>query len=207
MADGGARCTGAILVGGAAARFGGTPKGLERVGGRRVLDRVHDALRQVSDEVALVGAGAASRWLRDVAVLGDAEAGAGPLGGLVAALRHGGGDVLLVAWDMPFLSPTLLGELRRVGERSRATAVVPESDASGRLEPLCAWYGRDCAAAAAEALAAGTFRMTALLERVGAHRLPHARVLDFGDPQRLFHDVDTPDDLALAERLATPPIA
>ena len=37
------RCTGAILAGGRAVRMGGKPKGLELVGGRRILDRVADA--------------------------------------------------------------------------------------------------------------------------------------------------------------------
>jgi molybdopterin-guanine dinucleotide biosynthesis protein A len=41
---------GAILAGGAGSRFGGMPKGLERVGGVRVIDRVATALRSVASE-------------------------------------------------------------------------------------------------------------------------------------------------------------
>ncbi|NUS97800.1 MAG: NTP transferase domain-containing protein, partial [Gemmatimonadaceae bacterium] len=37
--------TGAILAGGRASRLGGRAKGLEVVSGRRMVDRVHDALR------------------------------------------------------------------------------------------------------------------------------------------------------------------
>ena len=44
-------CTGVILAGGAASRFGGLPKGLERVDGRRIIDRVASALREGSDDL------------------------------------------------------------------------------------------------------------------------------------------------------------
>ena len=48
------RCTGVILAGGGATRYGGRPKGLERVGGRRIIDRVADVLRETTDELLLV---------------------------------------------------------------------------------------------------------------------------------------------------------
>ena len=43
----GAHCTGAILAGGLGTRLGGARKGLLTVGGRRILDRVAEALGAV----------------------------------------------------------------------------------------------------------------------------------------------------------------
>ena len=86
-------------------------------------------------------------------------------------------------------------------------ALVPESDAAGGLEPLCAYYSSACAPVAAELLAGGRRSMTGLLHAVGAAHLPLARVLDFGDPARIFFNVNTPADRDAAERLALPSLA
>lgn len=205
MNDGGIACVGAVLAGGRASRFDGRPKGLEVVGGRRILDRAAGAVRQVSDALVLCGsAPEIAGWLPGATVLPDAAEGAGPLAGLLSALRHADSAVLLVGWDMPFLSAALLGELRRDAERSGAPALAPESDADGRVEPLCAYYSAECAPVAAELLACGQRSMTGLLEVVGAVHLPLARVLDFGDPARIFFNVNTPADHEAAERWVLP---
>jgi molybdopterin-guanine dinucleotide biosynthesis protein A len=196
-------CTGVVLAGGRARRLDGRAKGLEHVGGRRIVDRVAHALRQVSDDLLLAATDpAAAGWLPDARVVRDVVPDAGPLGGLHAALRTIEGGALVVAWDMPFVPASLLGELRAEGERTGAAAVVPERDAEGRVEPLCAWYAERCAADAEAALAAGERAMGAFVARVGARRLPHSRVVDWGDPDRLFLNVNTADALAWADALA-----
>lgn len=203
----GVGCTGVILVGGLASRYGGEAKGLARVGGRRIVDRVAAALRQVTDDLVVAGTppghpGAhAGPLVAGARQLPDAAPGAGPLVALAGVLAAVAAPTLVVAWDMPFVSPSLLGELRRVGEARAAAAVVPESDAAGRVEPLCAYYAPAAAAAAAALVAAGERRMGALLDAVRAERLPLGRVLDFGEPRRVFLNVNTPGDRDAAERL------
>lgn len=212
-------CTGVILAGGGATRFGGAPKGLERVGGRRIIDRVAAALQQVTDDLLLIAnADDAATWLPHVRTARDVRAGAGALGGLHAALTHAAAPILLVAWDMPFVSPALLGELRRLGEVSDAPdamimsseiafpvaptdAVLPESDGSRRgVEPLCAWYHPRCLPAIERTLDAGDLRVVGFHSEVRVTRVPVSRVRDFGDPARLFSNVNSPDDLLVAER-------
>ncbi len=202
-------CTGAILAGGAASRFGGRPKGLALVGGRRIVQRVAGALAQVSDALVVVSnADDAAGWLPGTPVVRDRVRGAGPLGGLHAALSLGAAGVLVVAWDMPFVPASLLGELRRLGERGAGTvdAVVPEGTAEGAPEPLCAYYAQGCLAAADAALAAGEYRLGAFLDRLRVRRLPYARALDWGDPRQLFLNVNTPGALLEANRLACPDV-
>ena len=98
------RCTGAILAGGRAVRMGGKPKGLELVGGRRILDRVADALRGATDAVILVANDpGADQWLPGVRVVPDLRPGHGPASGVHAALMATGTDVLVLAWDAPFV--------------------------------------------------------------------------------------------------------
>lgn len=206
--DGSAHCTGVILAGGGATRYGGLPKGLERVGGERIIDRVAKALRAVTDDLLLIandpGAG---DWLPGVRVAADARPGEGALGGLHAALTHADGDIVLVAWDMPFVSASLLGTLRARGEghgsHDEADAVLPESDGSRRgVEPLCAWYSARCLPAVTAALDAGDRRVIAFHDAVRTVRLGIDDVRAFGDPARLFANVNSPGELAAAEAIA-----
>lgn len=203
-------CTGVILAGGAASRFGGLPKGLERVDGRRIVDRVAQALREVTDDLLLIAnVPEAADWLAGVRTASDVRAGFGALGGLHAALTHAETDIVLVAWDMPFVSAALLGELRRIGEGGKDEShhalsfieapdvVIPESDGSRRgVEPMCAWYSQRCLGAVERTLDAGDLRVIGFHDQVRVQRLLLARVEDFGVPARLFSNVNTPDDLA-----------
>ena len=195
-----ARPVGVVLAGGLATRYGGHRKGLERVGGERIIDRVAGALRAVCDELLLVANDdSADGWLPGVRRVSDLLVGQGSLGGIHAALAQAGGPVLVVAWDMPFVPASLLAELLAAGMSGGADAVVPESDSKRGLEPLCAFYGAACLPAIEGRLAAGDRRVVAFYEDVRVSRLDAERVARHGDPSRIFMNVNTPDDLDLAE--------
>lgn len=191
-------CTGVILAGGAASRYGGLPKGLERVDDRRIIDRVADALLEVTDDLLLVANDpAASQWLPGARVQHDLVPNAGGLGGIHAALHHARAPVLIVAWDMPFVPSGLLRRLRELGES--ADVAVPESGSRRGVEPLCAFYAPSCLPAIEQSLAEGDRRVIGFHASVRVARLPASDVAAFGDPELLFMNVNTPDDLARAE--------
>jgi molybdopterin-guanine dinucleotide biosynthesis protein A len=173
------------------------------VGGERVIDRVSRALRETTDDLLLVANDpAADAWLPGVRRTADLLRDRGPLGGIHAALALRASVILVVAWDMPFVAPALLVELRRRG-RAGHVAVVPES-ADGRLEPACALYAPACQRPLESWLESGRSGATAFLTQCpGVHRMPVAEVARFGDPSRLFFSVDTPAALERAETLAT----
>ncbi len=198
-----ATCTGVILAGGQASRYGGRPKGLERVQGARVIDRVADVLRVKTDSLLLIAndPGAAD-WLPGVRVASDVRPGIGSLGGIHAALVHAGTAVIVVAWDMPFVPPALIAELRTRG--AHADVVAPESGSSRRgLEPLCAFYSQACIAPIERSIDADDRRVIGFFDQVRVARVPAEEVRRFGDPERLFMNVNTPDELALAEQYAS----
>ena len=192
--------TGVILAGGGATRFGGAPKGVALVGGIRIIDRVADALRAVCDDLLVIAnTPYAASWLPGVRVASDLLPHCGSLGGLHAALAHAGGPVLVVAWDMPFVPAALLGALRARG-LAGAPAVVPASDSGP--EPLCAYYAPECRVVAERLLTGGERRARALAAAVGAEVLPIADVTRYGDPARIFRNVNTPYDLSAAQQVA-----
>ncbi|HJU74345.1 MAG TPA: molybdenum cofactor guanylyltransferase [Gemmatimonadaceae bacterium] len=190
-------CTGVILAGGRATRYGGLPKGLEKVGGQRILDRVAATLREATDELLLVAnADDADSWIPDVRRRRDVIADAGSLGGIHAALAHAGTAVIVVAWDMPFVPPPLLRRLRQIG--ATHDAVVPESESKRGAEPLCAFYSQACLAPIERRLEAGDRRVVSFFEDVHVARVSFDEVQQFGDPAIMFMNVNSPDELALA---------
>lgn len=194
-------CTGVVLAGGASSRFGGAPKGLHPVAGRRVLDRVLDALRAVTDAQLIVANDPTARdWAPGVRVARDVLPARGSLVGIHAALVHAASPVLVVAWDMPFVTPALLDALRRRGE-NEAAAVVPSGPHG--VEPCCAYYVPACIPVAERQVAAGELRLSAFLAALPAVvRLEGAELAAAGDPASMFLNVNDAADLAAAERLA-----
>ena len=128
--------------------------------------------------------------------------GIGSLGGIHAALVHAATAVIVVAWDMPFVPEGLLAELRARGED--ADVVAPESGSSRRgLEPLCAYYSPACIAPIERSIDADDRRVIGFFDQVRVVRLPAEDVQRYGDPERLFMNVNTPGELALAEHYAS----
>lgn len=190
---------GAVLAGGAARRYGGRPKGLLEVGGRRILDRVVDAVARVTGVPPLLVANAADApsWRPDLATIPDARPGCGSLGGIFTAVAAAPGPVLCVAWDMPFVPEGLLQAL--VAGATDFDAFVPESGGRRGLEPLCALYGPACHAAIERRLDAGDLKAISFHDDVRVGILSIDQVRRFGDPDELFFNVNTPDDLERAE--------
>jgi molybdopterin-guanine dinucleotide biosynthesis protein A len=201
----GSRCVGVILAGGLASRFGGRPKGLESVGGIRIIDRVAASLRGVTDELLVIAnTDAASGWLPGVPVATDVRPGLGSLGGLHAALVRAAAPVLVVAWDMPFVPAGLLAALRHLGEQG-FDAAVPESGSPRGLEPLCAYYAPTCVLAIEQRLDAGDRRVIGFFDEVRVARLTGDVVRRFGDPDHIFMNVNEPADLEPSGRSTASP--
>jgi len=194
---------GAVLAGGAASRYGGAPKGLMTVAGRRILDRVVDAVYAVTSAPPLLIANvpAASGWRPDLQTMPDTRPGFGSLGGIYTAVTAGTGPVLCVAWDMPFVPEGLLRALLDGEAAGNYDAFLPESSGRRGLEPLCAVYGPACGPAIARRLAAGDLKAISFHADVRVGILSLAEVRAFGDPDELFFNVNTPDDLERAEAL------
>lgn len=194
--------TGAILAGGDARRMGGIAKGLVQVDGRRILDRVVDALDAALDPRCpaprlrvIANAEGAVDWRSDVPVVHDLLPGRAALIGVHTALSHAPGAVLIAAWDMPSLSSDLLRHLRTIGERDGASMVVPWSPGPRGFEPLCAWYAPGCHSTIEAACKRGDYRFDDLMRALVGVVVPEQTVRSFGDPAILFRNVNRPEDL------------
>ena len=192
---------GAILAGGGATRFGGRPKGLEIVGGERILDRLARVMTAALGEAPLLVANApdASAWRPDLRTVSDVRHGFGALGGIYTAVLETPAPVVCVAWDMPFVSESLI---RALAERlDSCDAMLPQSGGRRGVEPLCAAYGAACGEAIAASLAAGDLRAIGFHDRIRVGILPLEQVRILADPDLLFFNVNTADDLVKADQL------
>jgi molybdopterin-guanine dinucleotide biosynthesis protein A len=191
----------AVLAGGAASRFSGRPKGLERVGGERILDRVVQTVQEAlgTPPMLVANAPAASGWRDDLAVTPDVLPDCGSLGGIYTAVLAGADPVLVLAWDMPFVPAGLLRAL--VDGAGDYDVFLPASEGPLEIEPLCGLYGPACAAIIQQHLEDEDFRTTGFHGELHAGILPLEEVAKHGDPATQFFNVNTTEDLAEAEEL------
>lgn len=190
---------GAILAGGLARRMGGRRKGLAIIGGRPILARLEATFQEAfGASPLLVGMAAPLAEFPHLRTVPDLIPRAGVLGGLLTAVRRAPAPVVVAAWDMPFVPAALLAALGETLRESGADVVLPESRGPRGVEPLCAAYGPGTAGPIARALARGDREAIAFHADVVVCRLPLAQVERFGDPDHLFFNVNTPEDLARA---------
>lgn len=109
--------------------------------------------------------------------------------------------VAIVACDMPFVSPKLIGELARCVEHEGLDVCVPREERG--IEPLCAvWRRNACAPAACELLSSDRQRIRCLIDRVSAGYLDEPQVIEAAGSLLCFENVNTPEEFAAAELLA-----
>ena len=192
---------GAILAGGGATRFGGRPKGLEVVGGERILDRLARVMTDALGEPPLLVANApdAPGWRPDLRTVSDSKPGYGALGGIYTAVLSAPAPVVCVAWDMPFVSEPLLQAL--ADGLTTYDAILPESGGRRGVEPLCAGYGPACAEAIAASLDQGDLRAIGFHGRIRVGTLSRDLVEALADPELVFFNVNTAEDLTRADQL------
>jgi molybdopterin-guanine dinucleotide biosynthesis protein A len=194
------KVTGIILAGGKGTRLGGVDKASLRIGGRTTLQRVRDALTGlVADSVIVVND---DRQIgeSDATMIRDPEPHAGVLPALRAALEVAGQPLcVLVACDMPFLNPGLIGRL--VAWAEGRDAVLPIVD--GRPQPMHAVYRREpCLRAIDDALARGDRRMISFLNGLEVYRPGQAELEPFDPGLHSFFNVNTAQDMAAARAMA-----
>ena len=188
-----------IMAGGRSSRLG-TNKALVEVGGQRIIERILARVYGLGDEVLLI-----TNTPDEYAYLGlpsfvDLIPGKGPLGGLYTALSCARNEhILALSCDQPFLNRDLLAYL--IGLRRGYDVVVP-LDREGYPQSMHAVYGKGCLDPIRRCLEADRLKVIGFFPSVRVREVAGDEIDRF-DPQRLsFLNVNTPEDLAEARRLA-----
>lgn len=175
-----------VLAGGRARRLDGAPKPQLLVAGRRLLDRVLDA---VPDAVRIVVVGPEQAAARPVLWCREEPPGGGPVAALAAGLPlTSAPTVVLLAADLPWIAPAVPVLLAAVPDDGAAVLV----DADGRANYLAsAWRRTALAAALTRVGTVAGASMRALLAGVPLAAVP--------DRPGWGRDCDTWEDLAQAQ--------
>ena len=192
---------GVILAGGLARRLGGGDKALRVVGGRTVLGRVLDTMRPQVAGLLLNANGDPARFVAwGLPVVADAAPDRpGPLAGVLAgldwAVAHGLDWVVTVPGDAPFLPANLVARLHQA--RQEAGAAYACAASGGWRHPVAALWPTAAREDLRAALADGLHEVKAFTAR----RTLAVAEWPVGDADPFFN-VNTPEDLAEASRLA-----
>jgi amidophosphoribosyltransferase len=176
---------GAVLTGGKSTRMG-RDKSEVRVGNRKMLDIVGDAVARVTDRVVALGPDR-DGW----ECWPDSVHAEGPLAGIATALSRTDRDqVLVVAVDNPFVRFDTLQALIALASN---VPVVPV-DRQGVPQVTCALYPRVIAdAALGEARSGGSIQ--SLLDRVSFRAVTPEEWEAWGEDGRSWYSVDEERDL------------
>lgn len=190
---------GCIIAGGLARRMGGGDKGLRRVGDMTILARVSARLRPQVAMLALNANGDPSRFaVYGLPVLPDPmQDHPGPLAGILAGLtwaREMGAAWLVTApGDAPFLPEDLVARLLAGRGQARFACAL----SAGQAHPVAALWPVSAEPDLRAALLSGQ----RAIHRFTAGHVAHVEWDT--QPTDPFFNMNTPEDAAEAERLAT----
>ena len=193
------RVTGVIQAGGKSTRMGGEPKALLELGGRRIIERVLDAVSPVVDDVLIVTNTPELYGFLGLPMVADVYPDHGSLGGIFTGLAAAAGDAAFtVACDMPFVHADIVRLV--VARAADGDVVIPR--VGDQLETLHALYGKACLPHIETRLRAGQLRIVGFLGEVRVVEIAEAEVARHRAPAVAFMNVNTPAELARARALA-----
>ena len=215
-----------IQAGGQSSRMG-EDKALKMFLGHPLIQRVVERLSPIADEIIVTTNRPADYAFLDTSkrpighsvhrlrLVPDLKPGRGALGGLYTAIASATHPIVaVVACDMPFASATLFEAASRILVEEEAVVVIAHVASSAKptepagksegYEPLHAVYRRaTCLPAIEAALDADQWKVIAWFPQVKVRALAQAEIESLNPDGLAFWNVNTPDEFARAEELAT----
>ncbi len=194
--DGKLEACGVILAGGRSSRMGRN-KALLMLDGETLIARLARRFSAWFRQVVIVTNTPEEYGFLGIPMVSDRIPGLGPLAGLEAGLQASRYEhAFFCAVDMPFVDESLVRFM--VEAAPGYDIVVPAPD--GEYEPMHAVYGRGCLPSIARNLDARRLRLVSIFPEVRVREIGGAELAQFGDPERLFFNCNTPEDLERARR-------
>jgi molybdopterin-guanine dinucleotide biosynthesis protein A len=185
--------------------MGGGDKSLLALGGRPLLAHVIDSLRPQAGEIAISANADPARFARfGLPVLGDTIQGhLGPLAGLLAGMEwaaaNGASLLLSVPTDSPFIPADLFARLSAAQQNPGRPALAASG---GKTHPVVGLWPVSLARPLRDFLISGaTYKVSAFADRCDAVYADFPMIMPADRTVDPFFNVNTPDDLAVAETM------
>ena len=200
--------TGCVLAGGLSRRMGGDEKSLKTLRGEAMLARVIRRLKPQVGAMAINANGDPDRFSDfGLPVVEDPVSGhAGPLAGVLAALRWAADNrpqarwVVTVATDTPFFPEDLVARL--VGAAGHHEAMIALAKSGDRVHPVFGLWPVSLADDLERAIGDDVRKVLVWVDRHPSVEVIFSGPVVEGTEIDPFFNVNTPDDLAVAEALA-----
>jgi len=191
-----------IQAGGQSTRMG-EDKALKPFLKRPLIERVVGRLRPIADELLVTTNHPEAYGFLQLPLFPDLRPGRGALGGLYTALASSTQEaVAVVACDLPFASAPLLVASAGILVQDAADVVIAQT-AHG-FEPLHAVYRREaCLERIEAAIGSGQWRMVSWFPQVRVRKLDPDELSRYDPDGLAFRNVNTPEEFAEAEQLAS----
>jgi len=191
-----------VVQAGGESRRMGSDKALAPFLGQPLIQRVLGRVAHLADEIIVTTNNPPAYRFLGLPLVADLLPGRGALGGLYTALSAAAHPLVgVVACDMPFVSPGLLEIERDRLLSADCDAVIPLT--SGGTEPFHAAYRREaCLPAVERAIQADKWRVDSWFSEVSMCFLAEDEIRRYDPDGLAFWNVNTPEDLAQAERIA-----
>lgn len=190
-----------IQAGGQSRRMG-QDKGLVPFLGQPLIARIVERLRPISGELLVTTNKPDDYAFLNLPLFPDPLPDRGALGGLYTALSAASLPyVAVVACDMPFINPLLLGAQFEHLQSSQSDICILHTGEG--MEPFHAVYRREtCLPPIRQAIDEDRWRVDAWFSKVKLHLMRVEEIRRYDPDLRSYWNINTPEELGQAEQLA-----
>jgi molybdopterin-guanine dinucleotide biosynthesis protein A len=182
----------AILAGGKSRRMG-RDKATMPVGGRVLIARVYDEVKDVFEEVFIMSNRHKSIAGVDAPILKDIVPIQSPIVGIVSALLYSRNPyVFVLACDLPFISRQSIEFI--LSEAQGQDLIIPRT--KGGYEPLYALYNKSCIPALFRLIERNRLKVTDVFSYLTMKVLPGEHPCFMNEGRSVFMNVNAVEDLA-----------
>ena len=168
-------------------------KALLKVGNKSIIERVIDALSEVTESILLITNSPEEFKYLDLSTYSDIIPDSGPLGGIYTGLSismtyHN----LVIACDMPFIQSHILESLiNQIEDNDIVIPVTPDG-----YHPLCAIYSKKCVNPIESLINSGSLKVTNLFNYVKVNKVDFTTYPEF--ELNAFFNINTNEDYLMA---------
>jgi molybdopterin-guanine dinucleotide biosynthesis protein A len=188
-----------ILAGGDNKRFNGITKANIVIGGKTIICRVMETIKDIFDEIIIV-TNSPEKFAEysDYKIIPDLVMGAGPLGGIHSALKASSNELLfIIAGDMPFINKRYIIRQIDYYQNNNCDILIPQINKY--IEPLHSIYNISILGTLEKYLAGeNDYSVREFIKKcnVGWFKLE-----DSAETRTAFMNINSPADLLFAEKI------
>ena len=193
-------CTGVILAGGNNSRLPGKKKTFRKIGDLRILDSIYGLFSNLFKEVIIVVNDPEDFAGWDMTVVTDIIPSRCALAGLHAGLFYASfPNAYVSACDTPFIKQSIIEYM--VGQIEPGYEVIIPKTNDG-FEPLSAVYSKDCIPLIEANLEKNIIMIKKFFREKKVKKIPIEQLKVIDPDMRFIFNVNTPEDLELAQIMA-----